>query len=422
MALPGLLVAIAKIGAVVGLGAGVNGGIKMKKAKKDADQCEIKKQEIEDKVEQDMKETSLNMDALGNMELRILDEFSEFQDVFEQIKNRPEFKEYHRDGISLPRLDIEVLKTISLGAGILLGGLGGVALGTAGGFAAAGATTAAVMAFGTASTGTAISTLSGVAATKATLAALGGGSLATGGGGVALGSTILGITTTGAAIMFGGIIVDFVASSMLRQTEMIKRKVKEQEEKAKQICAYLEELSITAKQYQLSISSVHNIYREHLTQLKYIVYQCGKTEWETFLPEEKIITENTVLLVNLLQKMCKVELVQKAKNEADLDTINLLGIEKSKNEARYLLEILEKEALYINVLEIKKYVRDYLSYAEYNRWIAPLTIVEKNGGIRIAAQDRLAAEYVKLHYADFFDEAVKAQSGKTEIPILYGYQ
>lgn len=45
--------------------------------------------------------------------------------------------------------------------------------------------------FGTASTGTAISTLSGAAATKAALAWLGGGTLAAGGGGTAAGSALL---------------------------------------------------------------------------------------------------------------------------------------------------------------------------------------------------------------------------------------
>lgn len=61
----------------------------------------------------------------------------------------------------LPQYNREELEQISIGAGVLLGGLGGAALGTAGGFAAAGATTAAVMALGTASTGTAIASLSG---------------------------------------------------------------------------------------------------------------------------------------------------------------------------------------------------------------------------------------------------------------------
>jgi len=46
--------------------------------------------------------------------------------------------------------------------------------------------------FGSASTGTAIGTLSGAAATNATLAWLGGGSIASGGGGMAAGSVVLG--------------------------------------------------------------------------------------------------------------------------------------------------------------------------------------------------------------------------------------
>ena len=45
--------------------------------------------------------------------------------------------------------------------------------------------------FGTASTGTAISALSGAAATKAALAWLGGGALSSGGGGMAAGSAFL---------------------------------------------------------------------------------------------------------------------------------------------------------------------------------------------------------------------------------------
>ena len=55
----------------------------------------------------------------------------------------------------------------------------------------------AVALWGTASTGTALSALSGAAATKATLAALGGGSLAAGGGGVALGTAVLGTAGVG---------------------------------------------------------------------------------------------------------------------------------------------------------------------------------------------------------------------------------
>ena len=70
--------------------------------------------------------------------------------------------------------------------------LGRIVVRGAGGVAAVGVTKILVASIGTASTGTAISTLSGAAATKATLAWLGGGALAAGGLGVAGGTVVLG--------------------------------------------------------------------------------------------------------------------------------------------------------------------------------------------------------------------------------------
>ncbi|MFE6869555.1 hypothetical protein ACFVFS_23745 [Kitasatospora sp. NPDC057692] len=69
--------------------------------------------------------------------------------------------------------------------------VGALAGGAATGYGVGMGTFLAVGAFATASTGTAISGLSGAAATSATLAWLGGGSLAAGGGGVAAGTTVL---------------------------------------------------------------------------------------------------------------------------------------------------------------------------------------------------------------------------------------
>lgn len=71
----------------------------------------------------------------------------------------------------------------------------GAGAGVAGGMAVASLAPSAAMwiatTFGTASTGTAISALSGAAATNAALAWLGGGALATGGGGITAGSAFL---------------------------------------------------------------------------------------------------------------------------------------------------------------------------------------------------------------------------------------
>jgi len=75
-------------------------------------------------------------------------------------------------------------------------------LGATAGVLGSAATFGLVSTFGAASTGTAIASLSGAAATNATLAWIGGGSLAAGGGGVAAGATIL---SGGAALIAIGV-------------------------------------------------------------------------------------------------------------------------------------------------------------------------------------------------------------------------
>ena len=67
--------------------------------------------------------------------------------------------------------------------------------------------TSAATAFASASTGTAISSLSGAAATSATGAFFGGGSVAAGGGGMALGATALNFVTIGPAVLVAGFVV-----------------------------------------------------------------------------------------------------------------------------------------------------------------------------------------------------------------------
>ncbi|ROR92585.1 helix-turn-helix domain-containing protein [Nocardioides aurantiacus] len=98
---------------------------------------------------------------------------------------------------------------LDLAASRLAGALGGATVGAGvGGAAAYGAFTAAAT-FGTASTGAAISGLSGVAATNATWAFLGGGSLAAGGAGVAGGMTIAAsvVAVPAAMLAIGGFLL-----------------------------------------------------------------------------------------------------------------------------------------------------------------------------------------------------------------------
>lgn len=342
MPLPIWLIPVALKGAAVvagaaGVGGAVNGAKKMKDANDTMESAKHCHERNVEKFEKENETTSEEMDKLGKLELEILHSFGEFSEVFEQIKNKPKFANYTKNGVTLPQYDGEKLKEVSVGAGVLLGGLGGAGLGAASGFAAAGATTAAVMALGTASTGTAIASLSGAAATNATLALLGGGTIAAGGGGIAAGTAALGAATLGVGLLVGGVIFNFTGSKLSDKADEAWDQMKKAESKINKICSYLKELRETSNNYLEILTRVNNIYQEHLKELKNIVNLLGHKDWNTFSMEEKKITENTVLLVGLLYNMCKVELVLKGETNDDMNRINKEAVEESIENAHTVL-------------------------------------------------------------------------------------
>ena len=342
MPLPLLIGAAAVITGITGVGAGIHGAVKMKDANdtmKSADRIHHRNL---DRFKEQNKTTTGDMDKLGSLELEILKSFEEFSEAFEKIQNKPEFEEYKKDGVTIPKYNGAELKKVSVGAGVLLGGLGGAAVGTAGGFAAAGATTAAVMALGTASTGTAIASLSGAAATNATLAALGGGAIAAGGGGVALGTTILGAATLGVGLLVGGVIFNFTGSSLSDKADEAWRQMKKAEKEIDTACTYMKELSSAANDFKKSLTSVNRIYRSHLNRLKAIVNVERKTDWDDFTDSDQLCTENCVLLVGLLFSMCKVQLVKQSNDKDKMNIINHEKIDEAMDNADQFLRDLIK--------------------------------------------------------------------------------
>lgn len=339
MPLPIILGIGAAAAGIAGIGSGVRGARKMKEANDTMKAADSRhKRNLED-FEQQKGKTINDMDRLGKKELEILGSFEEFAQIFEKIQRKPIFKTYNKDGVSIPEYNAEELKKVSVGAGILLSGLGGAAVGAAGGFAAAGATTAAVMALGTASTGTAIASLSGVAATNATLAALGGGAIAAGGGGIALGTTILSAATFGVGLLVGGIIFNITGSSLSNKADEAWEQMEKAEKEIRNVCSYMKELSKAAINYEKAISKVNRVYISHITKLKNIVETLNKTDWKSFSDEERLITENTVLLVNLLFSMGKVQLVLASGNATQSNRVNTEAINKSISDAETFLDI-----------------------------------------------------------------------------------
>lgn len=337
MPLPIILGICAGLAAIGGIGAGINGAVEISEANDTMKSAKRRHEANIAEYEEINEETTASMDKLGAFELGIIKSFESFADVIERIQNKPEFKPVERNGIYISSYSPEELKNTSIGAGVLLGGLGSVSAGTAGGFAAAGATTAAVMALGTASTGTAIASLSGAAATNATLAALGGGALAAGGGGMALGSAILGGATLGVGLLVGGIIFNITGSHLSDKADEAWRQMKKAESEINKVCDYLNELKKYAASYYQSLEKVNSLYKRYLHRIQLTVYTYGKTNWNDFTPDEKIAVENCSYLVGLLYDMCKVELVKKRYSSDEINDINYSDIKKAEDNATRLL-------------------------------------------------------------------------------------
>ena len=128
MPLPLILGGAAAAAAAAGVGSAIHGGVKMKKAHDTMKSAEQQHQNNIARFEAQNKQTTEAMDALGKKELEILESFQKFSDIFDRIQNRPEFQEYSKDDVKIPMYDAEKLKEVSVGAGVLLGGLGGAAL------------------------------------------------------------------------------------------------------------------------------------------------------------------------------------------------------------------------------------------------------------------------------------------------------
>lgn len=156
------------------------------------------------------------LEALGTQKLNICEtSLTKFVSLFEQVKNIEFANSSGLDELAKFKIDRQSfadLKEVTLLATSFAGGtLGGAVAGGAVAFGAYGAAGT----FAAASTGTAIAGLSGAAATNATLAFFGGGSLAAGGLGIAGGTMVLGGLVAGPALAVLGAVMGAKASANL---------------------------------------------------------------------------------------------------------------------------------------------------------------------------------------------------------------
>ncbi|MDR3343750.1 MAG: hypothetical protein LBT14_13425 [Treponema sp.] len=228
------------IGIATGL-LGIGTGIKSVVDNNDANDVNAQANLIVDKAKENLEECRTKsykaLEALGGKKAFVLNNgITDFVNAFEKLKNVDIKNSVGHDELKLDKQSLRQLKEMGNYAASILGGVAGGAVG--GALAAFGAYSGA-MVFGAASTGTAIASLSGVAATNATLAFLGGGSLAVGGLGMAGGAMVLGGLVAGPALAIMGIVLGAKASENLdkaRSNLAEARKIAEELQTASVLC------------------------------------------------------------------------------------------------------------------------------------------------------------------------------------------
>lgn len=226
------------------------------------------------------------------------------------MKQKVKDKEYEiTEAIDMPEDYISELINIEMNASNALKAAG--AAGSVAAVALAGvpsAVTTVVGAFASASTGTAISTLSGAAATNATLAWLGGGSIAAGGGGMAAGTAILTTATYATAGVFAlaasGIIASTFYSKKLTEAEQYNSEVQVWASRMRGAFVLMEGIISRCEELKHVTIELQKRIEDQL-QLLYPLVPCFDTNDEYFLMAFK----NTGLLVKSMSELCQVPVI-----------------------------------------------------------------------------------------------------------------
>jgi hypothetical protein len=268
------------------------------------------------------------LDTLGELELNILKDFEAFADMIEKIQNYPEFTEYDKNGVTLPKLDLEAIRVAAGGAGVVLEGLGGAAAGTAAGIAVSGAVDSILMSGGASLAGMTVSSLTAEGALSVGALGLGGG-VATSAGAALL---------NGIAPLVGGAVFNAVGTKMSDKADEAWRQMKEAEKKINEACEYLDDLTKMAKKHIANLKKGKRFYDEWFPPLNRLVTVEGKTKFRKFKDSERKDMENLIRLVKILYWMCQVKLVLKPSADDEMPQINYEGVRQAEQGLEQLLK------------------------------------------------------------------------------------
>ncbi|PSK70915.1 hypothetical protein C6W96_19900 [Streptomyces sp. CS149] len=204
-----------------------------------------------------------------------------FRDAFARLKrvDLAELSPVAPAGHATADVELQEIQrlAVSVVGSLIGGGAAGAGIGTA--------TYLAVGAFATASTGTAVSGLSGAAASSATLAWLGGGSLAAGGGGVAAGTAVLAAVVAVPALVVGGVLLEWRGRSAREDQEKVAGELGAAESELAEARRILSEVFQRSREIRLVLEALCVAVEERLPAFAALV--AGNDDYGAYDAEQR---------------------------------------------------------------------------------------------------------------------------------------
>lgn len=288
MPLPLLFMGLGAAATALGVGKSVKATIDQKDANNTNERATRIVNRAKEEAEESRKRSGQAINDLGQRKIDVLNNtVMPFVETFEKLHNVELSNSKGLEELEKFKIDkqfFDELKEMGTMASSIAGGVaGGAMLGAVTAFGAYGA----AMTFGAcATTGTLISTLSGVAATNATLAFLGGGALSVGGLGVAGGAAVLGGLVAGPALAVMGFVVGAKASANKDQAYANLSKAREFEEEMHTVRVLCNAIRLRANMFERALIKLDAILTPLQYNLKELIRNFG-TDYSAYTEEQK---------------------------------------------------------------------------------------------------------------------------------------
>lgn len=303
MPIPLIIGVVAAAAGIYGAAKGVSGAIDHSNAKGINNDARSMVDSASRQVEEQRKSTNAILEDYGQRKLRAFNGVvAEFIETFERLKNielsqSPELDklnagDFSNKTLSGLRQDYQALKDAGLGLGAGMGGGAALAFGAYNG----------TMLLATASTGTAISSLGGVAATNATLAWLGGGSLAAGGYGMAGGMMVLGGIVAGPALAIFGHVLGNKGEEALNNARSNLEQACTIHDQAELMTGKLRAIEQVTSLANATFSKISSQLRRAVSELKKVI-ENNDVDYRNFSNESKEVVFRSVKFAQLLKAM-----------------------------------------------------------------------------------------------------------------------